>query len=380
MNTLTTNLPKHILMAAFAIFLFVPSNIFSQDKPGKAPRIATNEPMKIEPTGPKPEWAPTIDPQMLTIVEQLQAFENPKFTNATAFQIRNAKTPTQAVMSLLMKTGIEPNEAKVDISHKILPVGPEQGVLVRIYKPVSENPNEALPVIVYYHGGGWVIADLDTYEPSAKALAALTNAIVVSVAYRQAPEHKFPAAHEDSFAAYKWVVENTAEIGGDPNRIATAGESAGGNLAVAVPLMAKERGVNLPVHILSVYPIADGDVESPSYEKYANAIPLNKGFMAWFFDQYVPDWKTSEEPLINLIEADLTGLPPTTIINAEIDPLAYEGGVLAERFKAAGIDTKRELYQGVTHEFFGMAAVLEQAVDAQKLAAERLKNSFNSKK
>ena len=167
-----------------------------------------------------------------------------------------------------------------------------------------------------------------------------------------------------------------AEIGGDPNMIATAGESAGGNLAVAVALMARERGVKLPVHIVSVYPIADGDIESPSYEEYANAVPLNKGFMKWFFDQYFPDWKTNNDPLINLIDADLSGLPPTTIINAQIDPLENEGKVLAEKLKAAGIDVERKMYEGVTHEFFGMSAVLEQAVEAQKLAAERLKKSF----
>lgn len=188
----------------------------------------------------------------------------------SAFQFRNAKLPANAVMSLLKKSGIEAKSPKVEISHKVLPVGSEEGVLVRIYTPTSgniQNPN--LPVIVYYHGGGWVIADLDTYEASAMALSEQVNAVVVSVAYRLAPEHPFPAAHEDSFAAYKWVVENAAEIGGDAGKIATAGESAGGNLAVAVPLMARERGVKLPVHILSVYPIADGDVQSPSYDQYA---------------------------------------------------------------------------------------------------------------
>lgn len=238
--------------------------------------------------------------------------------------------------------------------------------------------DQPLPVIVYYHGGGWVIADLDTYEPSALALSKLTNAIVVSVAYRLAPGNEFPTAHEDSFAAYKWVVENTSEIGGDPNKIATAGESAGGNLAVAVPLMAKERNVKMPVHIVSVYPVADGDTESPTYTQYENAVPLNKGLMEWFFERYTPNYKTMTEPLITLVEADYEGFPPTTIINAQIDPLQYEGGELAEKMKGNGVDVVREVYEGVTHEFFGMAAVLEQAVAAQKLAADRLKASFKN--
>jgi len=374
---------KTLFISGFTL-LFITPNGYSQDKENKemknkedkmmASKMNTKDPMKIMPNGPQPKWAPNIDPQMLAVIEQFQSYENPSFKGATGFQYRNIKLPANAVMDLLHKTGVKSTESKVDISHKILPVS-EEGVLVRIYKPKnSENKN--LPVVVYYHGGGWVIADLDTYEAAPMAIAEKANTIVVSVAYRQAPENKFPAAHEDSFLAYKWITENATEIGGDPKNIATVGESAGGNLAVAVALMARERGVKLPVHIVSVYPIADGDIDSPSYEKYADAVPLNRDFMKWFFDQYVPDWSTNNNPLINLIDADLSGLPATTIINAEIDPLENEGKVLAEKMKAAGIDVERKMYEGVTHEFFGMSAVLDQAVDAQKLAVDRLKKSF----
>ncbi len=372
------NLIKKSIFASVLAFLLITPNSYSQDKTTekemKEMKMGTKNAMKIMPNGPQPDWAPTIDPQMLAVIEQFQSYENPPFKGATGFQYRNIKLPANAVMDLLHKTGIKPMESKVDISHKILPVG-DEGVLVRIYKPKNAR-KENLPVIVYYHGGGWVIADLDTYEAAPMALSEKANAIVVSVAYRQGPENKFPAAHEDSFNAYKWVVENTTEIGGNPNMIATVGESAGGNLAVAVALMAKERGVKLPVHIVSVYPIADGDIDSPSYEKYANAVPLNRGFMEWFFDNYMPNWKTNNDPLINLIDADLSGLPATTIINAEIDPLENEGKVLAEKMKAVGIDVERKMYEGVTHEFFGMSAILDQAVDAQKLAVDRLKKSF----
>lgn len=373
--------PLKLNLLIFLIFYLLFSLIVKAQENKTGPQVKTVNPMEIKPMGPNPAWAPDIDPQMLAVIEQFQAFGNPKATEMSAFQFRNAKLPAEAVGSLLKKTGIEAKNPKVAISHKVLPVGPEEGVLVRIYTPtMANNQPQNLPVIVYYHGGGWVIADLDTYEASALALSELTSAVVVSVAYRQGSEHKFPAAHEDSFAAYKWVVENTAELGGDTNKIATAGESAGGNLAVAVPLMAKDRGVKMPVHILSVYPIADGDVQSPTYDQYENAVPLNRGLMEWFFDKYAPDWKTNEEPLINLIDADLSGLPPTTIINAEIDPLQYEGGELEKKLKDAGIDVVREVYSGVTHEFFGMAAILEQAVAAQKLAAERLTTAFEKAK
>ncbi len=381
------NLPRKIMCATGIILLLSLQTTFAQDQDKMKekdkekkemqktdPKISTQGPMKIMPNGPQPDWAPNIDPQMLAVIEQFQSYDNPPFDGATGFQYRNIKLPANAVMDILHKTGIKPTKSKVNISHKILPVS-EKGVLVRIYTPKNAE-NKALPVIVYYHGGGWVIADLDTYEAAPMAMAEQVNAVVVSVAYRQAPENKFPAAHEGSFEAYKWVVNHAAEIGGDPNMIATAGESAGGNLSVAVALIAREEGVKLPVHIVSVYPIADGDIESPSYKEYAKAVPLSKGFMKWFFDQYFPDWKTNNDPLINLIDADLSGLPATTIINAQIDPLENDGKVLAEKLKAAGVDVERKMYEGVTHEFFGMSAVLDQAVDAQKLVAERLKKSF----
>ena len=339
------------------------------------PMVTTDQAMNIMPEGSKPNWAPDIDPQMQAVIEQLTAAEPPKYPQSSPFQVRNAVLPTEAVAELLMKTGMPPMPPKTDVVHKVLPVGPEEGILVRMYKPLNAG-NGPLPLIVYYHGGGWVIADLDTYEPSARALAAQTGAIVASVAYRQAPEHTFPTAHEDSYAAYKWFTENAGQVGGDPDRIATAGESAGGNLALAVAMMARDRGAKMPAHILSVYPIADGDVQSPSYDQYAKAKPLNRPFMEWFFNYYSPDWKSNTEPLISLVDADLSQLPPVTIVNARIDPLLSDGEMLADKLKSAGVKVERKVYEGVTHEFFGMAALLEQAVQAQEFAAMRLKNDL----
>jgi acetyl esterase len=329
----------------------------------------------IKPEGPPPEWAPDIDPQMLAVIEKFQSYELPPLPSLPAHQAREAPTFHDAEVDLLRDYDISPEPlANVDVSHMAIPNDAGEELLVRIYTP--RHGSGPYPVVVYYHGGGWVIASLDDYEPSAAALAEKSGAIVVSVAYRQAPEHMFPAAHEDSFNAYQWVLNNASEINGDPERIATAGESAGGNLAVAVALMARERGVEMPDHIVSVYPIADGDVQSPTYDEYANALFLNRPLMKWFFDLYVPDWENEVHPWISLIEADLSGLPPTTIINAEIDPLRHEGGVLAERLEMAGVPVVREVYEDVTHEFFGMDALLEQARHAQDLAANRLKESL----
>ena len=368
--------PFALLPALFAApLLAAPPNV--------GPTVDTPNPGEIRPAGPAPAFAPDIDPQMQAVLEEFAAFEPPKYPELTAFQVRNGPLPGDAVVSLLKKTGLPPSAPKVDVAHEVLPVGPEGGLLARTYMPLNADGSALpgpLPVIVYFHGGGWVIADLAAYEPSAMALAEKTGAKVVSVAYRLAPEHVYPAAHEDAFAAYKFVAENAAAMGGDPAKVAVVGESAGGNLAVATALLAKERGVTPPVHVVSVYPVADGDVTGAGYEQYADAKPLNKPFMEWFFDGYTPDWKTNQDayPLVTLKKQDLSDLPPTTVINAEIDPLVTDGEELFLALERAGVSAERRVYLGVTHEFFGMDAVLEQAKAAQQYAADRLKAAFQN--
>ena len=339
------------------------------------PRDPVEQTEQIQPKTPKPDWAPDIDDQMWAVVERFISYEVPPLPSLTAEQARELPIFRAAANDILRKYDITPEPAKVKIMHKVVPNDTDQGLLTRIYTP--SQGTGPFPVIVYYHGGGWVIANLDTYESSATALAEKSGAIVVSVAYRQAPEHRFPAAHNDAFAAYQWVRDSAAVINGDPKNVATAGESAGGNLAVAVALMAKEAGVALPDHILSVYPIADGDVESPTYEEYANALFLNRPLMVWFFNLYYPEWKSQDNPLISLVDADLSGLPPTTIINAEIDPLRAEGEDLANRLESAGVPVTRRVYDKVTHEFFGLDAILEQAEHAQNFAAQELRTAFD---
>lgn len=341
---------------------------------GAQTAVAQSDPMQVQPQGPPPAWAPNIDPQMLAVIEQLDSFNVPPLPTLTPFQARMAKSPTDAVQAILMRSGTPPMPQRVDIDHRIVPGPAPEGVLVRTYTPrAGAGP---FPVIVYAHGGGWVIANLDTYEPSARSLAEKANAIVISVAYRQGPENRFPAAHDDVFAAYRWATQNAQSMNGDPRRIALAGESAGGNLAVATALMARQQGVPMPVHILSVYPIADGDTQSPSYDRYAAAKPLNRPAMAWFFGNYLRGPQDARDPRISLVGAEYRGFPPVTIINAEIDPLQSEGEQLAERMRQAGVDVRQQTFPAVTHEFFGMAAVLEQAVQAQDLAVSRLRASF----
>lgn len=235
------------------------------------------------------------------------------------------------------------------------------------------------PLIVYYHGGGFVVADSNVYESSARALARETGAVVVSVDYRRAPEDKFPAQHDDALASYKWALKNAGSVGADPARIALAGESAGGNLAIATAIAAKQQGIAQPTHILAVYPLAGADLNTPSYQENANAKPLNRAGMAWFFHHAGRAPTDGLDPRISLTLADLTGLAPTTVVLAQIDPLRSEGETLVERLRMAGVSVETRTYAGVTHEFFGADDVIPEARLAQGFAGDRLKQSFTTR-
>lgn len=251
------------------------------------------------------------------------------------------------------------------------------GIPIRIVVYTPKNATGPLPVIVYYHGGGWVIANPEVYEYSTLALAEETGAIVVSVDYRLAPENKFPTAHNDAFAAYQWVKINAASLNGNPAKVAVAGESAGGNMAITVAMMARDQHIGLPVHILSVFPVANNDLNTPSYNQYANAKPLNRPLVQYFTSNYFNSPADGDSPLISLVDvANLSGLPPTTIIGAEIDPLQSEGMQLRDKLQASGVNVTYQLFTGATHEFFGMYALVPQAQQAQELAATQLRNAF----
>lgn len=310
------------------------------------------------------------DRDMRHVLRHLEALGPRPIETLTADEARMQPTPADAVKALLRKHGKTPAPLPVaSVVDRTIP-GPGGDIPVRIYAPHGEGP---FPVIVYTHGGGWVIATNDTYDASARGLCDATGAIVVSVEYRKAPEHRFPAAHQDAFAAYQWVLGNAEELGGDPLRVAVAGESAGGNLAVSTALLARDNGVQLPAHVLAVYPIAEGRTDSPSYVENADAKPLNRPMMQWFFNQYLRTPAEAEHPLISLVRADLRGLPATTIITAEIDPLRSDGERLAQALEAAGVDVTYHAHDGVTHEFFGMAMVVKEAARAQAQAAKALK-------
>jgi len=327
----------------------------------------------IKSTGPAPDWAPGIKPEMQAVIEKLVSYGDKPIPNLTAVEARKNHTPTDAVMDLMKENNIAPPVLKVDTTGKEIPVSGGT-IHARIYTP--QGKTGALPVIVYYHGGGFVIANIDVYDASAKTLADQVGAIVVSVAYRLAPEHKFPIAHNDAYAAYDWVIKNAASFNGDPKKVAVAGESAGGNLAINTAIKARDNKVMLPTAILAVYPVAGSDMTTPSYTKNAKAKPLDKPMMMWFVKNYLNNMAEAKDPRINLLAANLKGLPPTTVITAEFDPLRSEGMTLTEKLKAAGVSTANKNYNGVTHEFFGMGAIVPQAKDAMSYAVGELKKAF----
>ncbi|PWS28887.1 lipase [Pedobacter yonginense] len=327
----------------------------------------------LKPAGPAPEWGKTIKPEMQAVIEKLASYGDKPIESLSAVDARKNHTPTDAVMDLVKENNIKMPEAMVDTMGKDIDVAGGK-IHLRVYTPKSGNG--PFPLIVYYHGGGFVIANLDVYNASAQGLAEQVGAVVVSVAYRLAPENKFPTAHNDAFAAYEWAVKNASTLKADPAKIAVVGESAGGNLAANVSIMARDKNIMLPVHEVLVYPIAQSKMDTESYKMYANAKPLNKAMMAWFTEKYLTSMTEAQNPKISLVNANLKGLPPTTIITAEIDPLNSDGVMLANKLSAAGVKVNSRNYEGVTHEFFGMAILVPEAKQAQAYAAEQLKAAF----
>jgi len=318
---------------------------------------------------------PQPGPEMKSVLDHLKALGAKPLGTQTVAETRAQPTPADAVMAVMREKNIAPDPMAAAVKTRDITVPGGAGeVKARVYTPEGAGP---FPMVVYYHGGGWVIADIDTYDASARALSAGAKAVVVSMEYRHGPENKFPAAHEDAFAAYKWAVENSGSLNADATRIAVAGESAGGNLAANVALMARDAQITQPIHQLLVYPVAGKDMNTPSYQQNAEAMPLSKKAMEWFVENALPSMASASDQRIDLVSrTDLTGLPPATVINAEIDPLRSEGETYAANLRQAGIPVEQMTYAGATHEFFGMGTVVPQAKAAMSMATERLAAAF----
>lgn len=313
---------------------------------------------------------------MRAVLDAHASLEPKPIEQLTPVKARIQPSAADATRKVMRERGLStaPDPAVVT---QDLPYGADPMQYARIYKPASPRGAGPMPVIVYYHGGGFVIADVNTYDAAPRLLSKQLGAIVVSVEYRHAPEFRFPAQHMDAAAAYRWVLKNAASWGGDPARMALAGESAGGNLAVATAIYARDNHLAMPLHVLAVYPIANSSMTLPSRIDSANAKPLNTAMLNWFGYYYTRTKADMMDPRLDLVHAHLRGLPPTTIVNAQIDPLRSDGETLAQALTAAGDQVEQRTFPGVTHEMFGMGKVVRGAADANDYAVQRLRAAFS---
>ncbi|CAL9629491.1 Acetyl esterase [Streptomyces sp. enrichment culture] len=265
----------------------------------------------------------------------------------------------------------EPVEQVTDTS---MP-GPGGALPVRVYRPAGEGP---LPVLVYFFGGGWTLGSLDTGDAICRSLANAVGCLTIAVGYRLAPEHKFPAAPEDCFAGLRWAAEHAGRYGGDPSRLAVGGDSAGGNLAAAVTLMARDAGGPGLLAQVLVYPNTDCLADTPSRRENTDPLLFNDKSVHWYWDNYLASAEHAVHPLASpLRAADHSGLPPALVITAEYDPLRDEGEEYARRLRDSGVPVEATRYAGMAHGFFAMAGTLDAGRRAVGQAAAFLRTALN---
>lgn len=306
-----------------------------------------------------------IDPAAAALIEILEA-NFPRVNTASS-----AQEARQLAKQMPRAVDVEPVAAVED---RTIP-GPDGEVPVRIYWPSADRAPR--PGVVYFHGGGFVICDLDTHDGACRRLANEIGAVVVSVDYRLAPEHRCPAAAEDGYAATGWVADHADELGVDAGRLAVAGDSAGGNLTAVVAQMARDRGGPGLAFQLLVYPVIDVSatrVEYPSQRDNAEGYFLTTAQMEWYREQYLAEDAHGEKPYASPIKAaSLAGLPPACVIVAEMDPLRDEGEAYARALEAAGGSVVLYRAPGMFHGFFNMDAVLDGSKQAQQVAYDAMR-------
>jgi acetyl esterase/lipase len=292
-------------------------------------------------------------------------------------QARQQPDLIEAARSLLSKQQRPPPPSRVSVTREDLSyTGPGGSQLLRIYRPDTATPGAG--VTLYLHGGGYVLGSVDRYDASATALARKSGHLVASAAYRQAPEHRFPAAHDDAWAAWRWLMANAASFGGDPKKLAVCGECAGANLAANVALRARNEGHQKPLHQVLIYPIAGTDMNNYSYNAYGTVQPFSKARLQWLMKQLGVTQQLLNDKRLVLGNNELRDLPRTTVITAEIDPVMFEGKLYGHKLEAENIPTRYQNFEGVLHDFFGMDALLQEARKAQDTAAEQLEAAFRN--
>jgi acetyl esterase len=305
-----------------------------------------------------------LDPQCQAIVD----------TAAERGSVFDARTPQDARALYAASTQVfAPDTPAIqNIEDRTIP-GPDGPVPVRVYTPQIAR---ALPILVYFHGGGWVFGDLESHDAMCRIIAHEAGCLTVAVDYRLAPEHKFPAGLMDCIAATRWCASHGAEIGGDPARLAVGGDSAGGNLAAAVAQAARDGGPALAFQWL-IYPAVDFSADNASLRDNAEGYLLTKAAIEWTMAQYLDGPAAAKDPRASPgLADDLAGLPPALVQTAEFDPLRDEGKAYAEALKAAGVPTHYARYDGMVHGFMRMGALVDRAGEALSDGAEALKDAM----
>ena len=301
-----------------------------------------------------------LDPQAKALLDLMPAM--PDFTTLDLALVR------AGMAAGVLSTG-EP-EAVAKVENRTIP-GPAGQIPVRVYTPSGEGPH---PGLVFFHGGGFVLCNLDTHDGICRSLTNAAGCVVVSVDYRLAPEHPYPAAPEDCYAATQWVAKNGSELGIDVSRLAIGGDSAGGNLTAVTALLARDRGGPALRFQLMIYPVTDCGFETASYRENGDGYFLTTGMMRWFWDKYLADPRQAGEGYASPLRvANLANLPPGLCITAGFDPLRDEGEAYAERLRKAGVDVRTSRYPGMFHGFLSMTAQLDKAREAVAEAGAALR-------
>ena len=297
----------------------------------------------------------------------------------------HALTPDQARAAYIAGAGVLelPSQALARVDSLTVTTRDGYVMPVRLYAPQAQGQGPALPTLVYYHGGGFTIGNIDTHDGLCRQLSHLAQCAVVSVDYRLAPQHRFPTAVNDAWDAVQWLADQGAELGLDPTRIAVGGDSAGGTLAAVCAIMARDAGLPLSLQLL-FYPGTAAHADTESHRRFAKGFVLEDTHIAYFFNQYLPtaadyeDWRFApldgHTPDGELV--DLMGVAPAWFGLAELDPLVDEGVAYADRLRLAGVPVDLEIYRGMVHEFIKMGRAIPEAKVAHADAARSLKTAF----
>jgi acetyl esterase len=306
-----------------------------------------------------------LHPQVRAIRDRIRRDKVPHLSTLSIEQARAADRAAAAAGTGAAEPVAEVTEVKVP--------GPSGDLRARIYRPDGAGR----PVLVYYFGGGWSLGTLDTCDGICRMLTNAAGCITISVEYRLAPEHKFPAAVQDCYAGAVWAAAHADELGADAERLAVAGDSSGGNLAAAVALLARERGGPALAHQLLVYPNTDYQADTASMREMDDEYFFNPASVRWYWGMYLASPRDGANPLASPLRADdLSGLPAATVITAEFDPLRDEAEAYAARLKKAGVPAEVIRYDGMMHGFFTMTGTLDTARTAALAAAGALREAF----